>query len=112
MERLGAGWGQSARATRGRPLRPLFPASGRLAFCPVEGGSEELVGVFGGDPKRASSSATRAASTLFCSASASTSRFNASLSSESSVSGAIPSLNQALDKCSTPPTRVKPPHQP
>jgi len=55
-------------------------------------------------------SAKRAASTLFCSASASTSRFNASLSSESIFSGSIPSLNHPLDKSSTPPTRVKPPH--
>ena len=73
--------------------------SGRLAFCPLDGGSEEFVGVFGGWPAHASSSAIRArrvlicpSSSLFCASSWSTSGFKLSLSSEFSVSGGIPSL--------------------
>jgi hypothetical protein len=38
-----------------------------LDFCPLDGGSDEFVGVFGGFPVRPSSSAMRASSALFCS---------------------------------------------
>src|SRR5262249_56051589 len=41
--------------------------AGRLAFWPVEGGCDEFVGVFGGLPARASSSAIRTRSALMCS---------------------------------------------
>jgi len=56
------------RATPGRPLRPFFcgDVAGRLAFCPLDGGSEEFVGVFGGWPARSSSSAIRASRVLIC----------------------------------------------
>jgi len=76
-------------------------ASAMLAFCPLDGGSDEFVGVFGGLPARPSSSAMRASSTLFCSTRSSifasrdsTSPFRLSALSESIPSGGIPSLNQ------------------
>jgi hypothetical protein len=46
----------------GRPGRGFGGWSGRLAFSPRLGGSEELSGVLGGTPRRASSSAMRASS--------------------------------------------------
>ena len=52
-----------------RPLRLLFVADAfpTFDFCPLDGGSDEFVGVFGGLPVRPSSSAMRASSALFCS---------------------------------------------
>src|SRR5215470_8189367 len=123
MSRVTSGLAQSSRATPGRPLRLLFvvDASATLAFCPLEGGSDEFVGVFGGLPARPSSSAMRARSvliclrsssiltwselfcsrrSLFCSKSSSilfssdsTNPFWLSALSESILSGGIPSLN-------------------
>lgn len=54
MSRVTSGFGQSARVTPGRPLRLFFvaDASATLAFCPLDGGSDEFVGVFGGLPAR------------------------------------------------------------
>jgi len=78
-------------------------ASAMLAFCPLDGGSDEFVGVFGGLPARPSSSAMRASSTLVCSprpsifaSRDSTSPFRLSALSESIPSGGIPSLNQTI----------------
>jgi hypothetical protein len=69
MSRVTSGLAQSSRATPGCPLRLLFLADvfPTLAFCPLDGGSDEFVGVFGGLPVRPSSSAMRASSALFCS---------------------------------------------
>ena len=59
--RFTSGLAQSSRATPGRPLRLFFAdASATLAFCPLDGGSDEFVGVFGGLPARPSSSASAA----------------------------------------------------
>ena len=107
--RVTSGFGQSSRATPGQPLRHFFlpDLSATLAFCPLEGGSDEFVGVFGGLPARASSSAIRARSALMCSRSFlfwsdsssifrsndRTSDFRLSPLSESIPSGGIPSLN-------------------
>ena len=104
MSRVTSGFGQSSRATPGRPLRPFFvvDAFAALAFCPLDGGSDELVGVFGGLPARASSSATRARSSYILVSSESTSAFRLSASSESIPSGGIPSLNQTDPTHSTP----------
>ena len=101
------GPGLSARVTPGRPLRSFLPAcvSGQLAFCPLNGGNEELVGAFGGPrggwPARVSSSVLQANSTRFCSTRAliyasrsSTSRLKSRLSSETRGSCTIPRLNQ------------------
>ena len=49
----------------------MADASATLAFCPLDGGSDEFVGVFGGLPARPSSSVMRASSALFCSTSSS-----------------------------------------
>ena len=75
--------------------------SATLAFCPRDGGSEELPGVLGGCPSWASSSAMRAFRALICASSSSirvssccTSGFKLSALAESIFSGAIPSLNQ------------------
>ena len=91
-----------AGAALGPPWRGGLVAGGSaFAFCPRDGGSEELSGVLGGCPSLASSSAMRARRALFCANSSSirisnccTSGFRLSASSESSFSGAIPSLNQ------------------
>src|SRR5262249_31839671 len=106
-----------SRATPGRPLRHFFflpDLSATFAFCPLEGGSDEFDGVFGGLPPRPSNSAIRARSSsilarselfcsrrsLFCSKSSSilfssdsTTPFWLSALSESILSGGIPSLN-------------------
>ena len=70
-------------------------------FCPLLGGVLELSGVFGGRPSFASSSATRANSVSHClvnaaivSACVRIRRISVSLSSESSPSRVIQSLNQ------------------
>ncbi len=55
-----SGLGSSARPKPGRLLRGGFPpVGGALAFWPLDGGSDELSGVFGGF----SSSAIRASNT-------------------------------------------------
>ena len=81
--------------------RCFLPVAGSvaLAFCPFEGGSDELSGVFGGVPSFASSSAMRASSALFWSSSSSifdnsepTSGFKLYLSDESMISGDMPLL--------------------
>jgi hypothetical protein len=104
MSRTASGLAQRSRATPGRPLRPFFrlpPVLATLPFCPLDGGSEELSGVFGGWPRRASSSAMRETSAWFCVSSASTrakscstSAFSSALSSDSRSSGVIQNLNQ------------------
>src|SRR5215472_419235 len=117
MSRVTSGFRQSSRATPGRPLRHFFflpDLSATFAFCPLEGGSDEFDGVFGGLPPRPSNSAIRARSSsilarselfcsrrsLFCSKSSSilfssdsTNPFWLSALSESILSGGIPSLN-------------------
>jgi hypothetical protein len=66
MSRVTSGFGQSARVTPGRPLRLFFvaDASATLTFCTLDGGSDEFVGVFGGFPARASSSAMHAGASV------------------------------------------------
>src|SRR5262249_26303655 len=109
--RVTSGFGQSKRATPGRPLRHFFlvdvPAT--LAFCPPAGGSDEFFGVFGGLPPPPSSSAMRSRSALFCSNSSSifanrdsTSPFRLLASSESNSSGGIPRVNQTAPPRSMP----------
>ena len=90
-----------------RPMRArhaAWPSPSRAdpdGFCPFEGGTLELSGVFGGSPSVASSSAIRAVSCAFCLACARINWISAGLSSESSSSGVIPSLNQPRSLAST-----------
>src|SRR5262249_440341 len=116
--RVTSGFGQSSRANPGRPLRHFFlvdvPAT--LAFCPLDGGSDEFFGFFGGLPPRPSSSAMRSRSALFCSISVlfcsnssslfasrdSPSPFGVLASSESNSSGGIPRVNQTTPPRSMP----------
>ena len=85
----------------GVDLRLPLSLAGAEGFCPLLGGVLELSGVLGGRPSFASSSATRANSVSHClvsaaiiSACARTRRISVSLSSESSPSRVIQSLNQ------------------
>ena len=63
--------GELARDAGAAFARRLRRRRSTLAFCPRDGGSEELSGVFGGVPSLASSSAMRASSALFCASSSS-----------------------------------------
>ena len=76
-------------------------------FCPFEGGRLELPGVLGGRPSLASRSATRAKRAAICSACAKTRRISVSLSSSSSDSQFIHSLNQPPKDLSKPPRAAK-----
>jgi hypothetical protein len=118
------------RATPGRPLRRrLFAGGSAFAFCPREGGSEELSGVFGGRSRLASSSAMQAFNAFttasnssmrsslaaICStsrsirASSDATRGASSLLGESFFLCGMASVNQLAAVGSTPQTRVTTP---
>jgi len=95
--RRDVGWGCNGRFEPACGLAFGFGAAGPDGFCPFDGGTLELFGVFGGSPGLASNSATRAVSASICfvrpattrscaSACANTSRIRLSLSSASRAS--------------------------
>src|SRR5215471_4351996 len=130
--RVASGFSASLRATPGRPLRRCLTAGGSaLAFCPREGGSEELSGVFGGPPRLASRSAMRAFNAFTCAsnssmrssraaicarsrsirASSDATRWAPSLLGESFFLCGMVSVNQLAAVGSTPQTRVTTPQR-
>jgi hypothetical protein len=109
----------------------LTAGGSAFAFCPREGGSEELSGVFGGPPRLASNSAMRAFNAFTC---ASNSSIRSSLAatcarswsiraSSDATSWAPSLLGESFDLCgmasvnqvakvgSTPQTRVTTPQR-
>jgi hypothetical protein len=126
------GFSASLRATPGRPLRRRLDAGGSaFAFCPREGGSEELSGVFGGPPRLTSSSAMRAFNAFTCASNSSmrssrpaicamspsmrgssdATSWAPSLLGESISLSGIESVNQLAALGSTPQTRVTTPQR-
>src|SRR6201987_314773 len=97
--RLASGFSASSRATPGRPLRRRLTAGGSVfAFCPREGGSEELSGVFGGPQRLASSSAMRAFNAFTCAS-------NSSMrSSRAAICAISPSIRASSDATSWAPS--------
>src|SRR5208282_4747354 len=100
-------FGWSGRCAPACGLALGLGADGSEGFWPLDGGTLELSGVLGGRPNFASSSATRAVRASTCpanapivSACAKTRRINVSLSSDSTASRFIQSLNQALRRLS------------
>src|SRR5215831_7158228 len=130
--RVASGFSASLRATPGRPLRCRSTAGGSaFAFCPREGGTEELSGVFGGPPSLASNSAMRAFNAFTCASNSSmrsslaaicasswsiransgATRRAPSLFGESFFLCAMASVNQLAAVGSTPQTRVTTPQK-
>src|SRR5215472_297858 len=129
---VASGFSASLRATPGRPLRCRSTAGGSaFAFCPREGGTEELSGVFGGPPSLASNSAMRAFNAFTCASNSSmrsslaaicasswsiransgATRRAPSLFGESFFLCAMASVNQLAAVGSTPQTRVTTPQK-
>jgi hypothetical protein len=118
--------GQLARDAGRRLCRRLTADGLAFAFCPREGGSEELSGVFGGLPDLASSSAMRAFNAFTCASNSSmrsslaaicvrsrsirvsndATRWASSLLGESFFLLCMVSVNQLAALGSTPQTRV------
>ena len=97
--RVASGFSASLRATPGRPLcRRLTAGGSAFAFCPREGGSEELSGVFGGPPRLASNSAMRAFNAFTCAS-------NSSMrSSRPAICAMSPSIRASSDATSWAPS--------
>src|SRR3954451_19726633 len=77
--RFAVGLGCSGRCAPRCGLAFALGAEAPDGFCPFDGGTLELSGVFGGSPSLTSSSATRAASAAFSATSASWPATNASI---------------------------------
>ena len=96
-----SGFGSSARPTPGRLLRGGLSPAGRSDFWPVDGGSEELSGVFGGrsnTASRFSNSAMRASAASNCPTNGSSDRMRSSFSAWLSLLRSIPCVTQSLNR--------------
>jgi hypothetical protein len=106
-----------ARSIVGATSELVVAGGSVLAFCPRDGGSEELSGVFGGWPSLASSSAMRAFNALTCASNSSmrtssdATRRALSVLGESIFLRAMTSVNQLAALGSTRQTRVTTPQR-
>ena len=91
-----SGCSANARVTPGQPMRGFFGRSGRLGFCPFEGGVLELSGVFGGALSRASSAAMRAVNVPICAAWARTRATRSSLERARRLSRSTDTVNRTV----------------
>jgi len=96
-----SGFGSSARPKPGRLWRGGLSLVGRLRFCSLDGGSEELSGVFGGRSNAAnrfSSSAIRTSAASNCPTSGSSDRMRASFSATVSLLRSISGVTRSLNR--------------